>query len=178
MSSSSPENILLYLPPAQEEAIREVFAELADAGLPQQFQRPHITVTFAKAMDPAVVELAARLLPPLLPATFARVGTVVFGTKSKQTIAWLLEADPALEEAARAISAANPEGRGARWTPHLTMGLRIPRQQVPDYIAALDDAARARRISPSAGRPALDEFTADVAGYWRPKTQEWRVFEF
>ena len=176
MSSASPENILLYLPPAQEQAINDVFAELATRGFPQQYQRPHITITFAKGMAPAAIDTAARLLPPLIPATFARVGTVIFGTKSKQTIAWLLETDARLEAAARAISAANPEVRGDRWTPHLTMGLRIPRRLVPDYIAALDDIARARRISRTADSHSLSEFTASQAAYWKPQSQELRIF--
>lgn len=35
MNSASPENILLYLPPAQEQTINDVFAELATRGFPQ-----------------------------------------------------------------------------------------------------------------------------------------------
>ena len=170
MSSRSPENLLLYLPPSEEEAVNGLFAELAERGLPRQYQRPHITVTFAPRMDQDVVALAARLLPPLLPATFERVGTVVFGTKSKQTIAWLLETTPELEEAARQISAANPDGRGFRWIPHLTVGLRIPRAQVPGYLAELGDALVAR--APLSSPLSFKELTAARAAYWRPERQE------
>lgn len=157
---------MLYLRPEDEEKVRGVFATLAEEGFPVQHQRPHITVTFAPTMDPAVVELARELLPPLMPAVFHRVGTVVFGRKSKQTVAWLLETTDDLEIAARQVSAANPEGRGPRWTPHLTMGLRLPRALVPDYMRALDEIAG----------PEHKEFRADHAAWWRPKTQRLDIF--
>lgn len=162
MSTASPDNILLYLPEKQEEQIREIFAGLAERGFPVQNQRPHITVTFAPEMDPHVVELAAELLPAVIPATFRRVGNVIFGTKRKRTVAWLLETSDELEMAARKISAANPEGRGPRWTPHLTMGLRLPREDVGDYLTAMDELTSSH----------FKELNAVEAAYWRPRTQE------
>lgn len=133
----SPENILLRLPRSEEDEIRAIYAELARRGFPEQQQRPHVTVTFAQDMDRRVVGEAAVVLPPVLPARLARVGTVVFGRKSKQTVAWLLEAPDELDTAARHVSALNPHGRGPRWIPHLTMGLRLPKSIVPAYIEAL-----------------------------------------
>ena len=130
----SPDNILMYLAPEQEHQIRELFAELEAHGFPSQAQTPHITVTFAPQMHDDVVKRAAEILPPLIPAEFQRVGTVIFGRKSKQTVAWLLETDDELECAARELSRLNPDGRGDRWIPHITMGLRIPRSIVPEYI--------------------------------------------
>lgn len=112
-------------------------------------------------MSPHVVERAGARLPGLVPASFRRVGTVVFGTKSKQTVAFLLETSEELEQVARELSALNPDGRGDRWIPHLTVGLRLPRSVVPAYLAALDEL------------DVLREFVADRAGYWRPQTQEW-----
>ncbi|MHA7224659.1 2'-5' RNA ligase family protein [Glutamicibacter soli] len=160
--SRSPENILLRLPEAEEQSIRDVFARLEQLGFPRQQQTPHITVTFAPAMEPQVVACAAELLPAVIPSTLVRVGTVVFGTKRKQTVAWLLEASDELEIAARSISAVNPAGRGPRWTPHLTMGLRLPRDIVPDYLRAMDELVS----------PPLKEFTAIRAEYFRPQSQE------
>lgn len=162
MSVNSPENIKLFLPADQEEEIKAIFDRLAFRGFPRQNQTPHITITFAKQMEPHVVERAKELLPPLIPCQFPRVGQVIFGTKRKQTIAWLLEAPDELEIAARELSALNPEGRGPRWTPHLTMGLRIPRPQVADYIAALDEETS----------PHFRELTADRAVFWRPSVHE------
>lgn len=154
----SPENILLRLPSEEEEGIRAIYADLAAGGFPEQRQRPHISVTFAPRMDTRVVGEAAVLLPPLLPAQLRRAGIVVFGTKSKQTVAWLLEAPEELEAAARTLSAMNPEGRGARWVAHLTMGLRIPKADVPGYIAALGEATS----------PHLNQVTAERAVFYQP----------
>lgn len=162
MSARSPENILLRLSEREEEEVREVYAALHQRGFPQQHQRPHISVTFALRMQPRVVEEAAALLPPLLPARLDRVGVVVFGTKSKQTVAWLLEAPSEVDAAARELSALNPSGRGARWVPHLTMGLRIPKSMVPDYIGALAEVTN----------PHFKELTAARAVYFRPATGE------
>jgi len=154
----SPENILLRLPEAEEQAVRAIYTELADRGFPQQHQRPHISVTFAPAMRRRAIAAASDLLPPALPAALRRSGLAIFGTKSKQTVAWLLEAPEDLERAARAVSAANPEGRGERWIPHLTMGLRLPKRIVPDYIAALQEVTS----------PHFKELTAQRAVFYQP----------
>lgn len=162
---TSPDNILLHLAEDEEQRVGEVFARLEERGFPAQKQTPHITVTFSPAMADDVVQRAAELLPPVIPARFMRVGTVVFGAKRKQTVAWLLETSDDLEIAARDISALNPDGRGPRWTPHLTMGLRLPREIVPDYMRALDEVTSVH----------LKELTAIRAALWRPRTQELRI---
>lgn len=162
---ASPENILLHLSEDAEQQVRDVFKLLEERGFPAQRQKPHITVTFSPVMQDHVVESAAELLPPLIPASFRRVGSVVFGTKRKQTVAWLLETTEELEIAAREISALNPDGRGSRWIPHLTVGLRLPREIVPDYIRALDGLTSSH----------LKELTAVRAALWRPESQELTV---
>ena len=101
-------------------------------------------------------------MPSLIPATFKRVGTVVFGTKRRQSVAWLLEASDEMEVVAREISAVNPDGRGPRWIPHVTMGLRLPRKIVPDYMRALDEVVP----------PDFKTITATRAGYWRPSLNQ------
>lgn len=162
---ASPENILLHLPEEEEQQVREIFARLEERGFPRQHQTPHITITFSPSMSEDVVDRAAELLPAVIPASFHRVGTVVFGTKRKQTVAWLLETTDALEIAAREISALNPDGRGPRWNPHLTVGLRLPREMVPDYLRALDE------VTP----PRFKDLTAVRAGFWRPAVQHMTV---
>ena len=154
----SPENILLRLSDEDEQTVRAIYAELARRGFPKQRQRPHVSITFAPTMQRQVIGEAAVLLPPLLPATLRRVGVAVFGTKSKQTVTWLLEAPEPLERAARTISALNPEGRGERWIPHLTMGLRLPKAIVPDYIAALAEVTS----------PHFNDITAQRAVFYQP----------
>lgn len=52
----------------------------------------------------------------------------------------------------------------ARAGPHLTVGLRLPREIVPDYLRALD------------GVPLhLENFTAIRAALWRPSIQQLSV---
>lgn len=145
--------------------MREVFSRLEERGFPAQKQTPHITITYSPIMAADAVERAATLLPPVIPSRFRRVGTVVFGTKRKRTVAWLLETSDEMEDAARAISALNPDSRGRSWTPHLTMGLRLPREIVPDYIRALDEVTS----------PHFKELTVVRAAYWRPRTSELTV---
>ncbi|AQQ14931.1 hypothetical protein CGLAU_04785 [Corynebacterium glaucum] len=159
MSQRSPENILLRLPKEEEEAVRAIYAALAERGFPQQHQRPHVSITFAPTMDTRVVGEAAELLPGLLPEALRRAGVVIFGTKSKQTVTWLLEAPDELERAARRLSAMNPDGRGERWVPHLTMGLRLPKAIVPDYVAALGEVTS----------PHFTEITAERAVFYQPR---------
>lgn len=112
MSKASPDNILLYLPKKQEDQVRDIFAGLAERGFPIQQQRPHITVTFSPHMQSEVVDLAAELLPAVIPADFRRVGNVIFGTKRKQTVAWLLETTDELEIAARKSVPPTQTGEG------------------------------------------------------------------
>lgn len=163
MSIRSPENIFLYLPDRQEQQVREIFSGLAELGLPLQKQRPHITITFAQKMDPQVVKLAAELLPGVIPAEFHRAGIAIFGTRSKQTVTWLLETTDEMHEVAQKISAANPDGRGRQWIPHLTVGLRIPRAQIPDYLVGLE------KVTPT----RFKHLVAERAGWWRPSVQEY-----
>lgn len=162
MSVNSPENILLNLPDEQAATVRGIFDELAARGFPPQWQTPHITVTFSPNMAPHVVERAREILPSAVPSELSRRGVVVFGTGKKQTVAWLLEATDELENAARELSALNPDGRGPRWVPHLTVGLRLPRDIVPSYIDALS------QITPR----EFKSITAVEAAYWRPSVGE------
>src|SRR5699024_8755047 len=162
---ASPDNILLHLPDKEEHQIRDLFAQLADRGFPVQNQTPHSTLTFSPEMQEHVTQRAAELLPAVIPAQFRRVGTVVFGTKRKQTAAWRIDTDEELEAVARELSRMNPAGGGERWIPLLTVGLRLPRVIVPDYIRALG-----ARTSPH-----LRELTGIRAALWKPRIQELTV---
>ncbi|MGO2653797.1 2'-5' RNA ligase family protein [Corynebacterium casei] len=162
---ASPDNILLHLPEQEEQYVRQLFAQLAERGFPVQNQTPHITITFSPEMKEHVSVRAAELLPAVIPAQFQRVGIIVFGTKRKQTVAWLLETSGELEAVARELSGINPDGRGKRWIPHLTVGLRLPREIVPDYIRALDELTS----------PHFKELTAARAALWKPRLQELTV---
>lgn len=101
----------------------------------------------------------------VVPTTLRRVGTVVFGTRSKQTVAWLLEAEPELHKVAAQLSEANPEGRGPMWIPHLTVGLRIPKTIVPHYLETLAGVTSTH----------FKEIRVDRASFWRPSVQQERI---
>ena len=64
--------------------MRDIFAGLAERGFPIQQQRPHITVTFSPHMQPEVVDLAAELLPAVIPADFRRVGNVILAPSASR----------------------------------------------------------------------------------------------
>lgn len=160
---ASPENLLIHLAKDDEQRVRELFDALEQRGFPRQSQTPHVTITFAPQIPQHIVDRAADLLPPVIPAPFERRGLVVFGTKSKQTVAWLLETTEELERAARELNALNPDGRGERWLPHLTVGLRLPRAMVGDYCQALDELAS----------PHFKTMTGLRAGLWRPTEQHY-----
>lgn len=145
--------------------MREIFDALEARGFPRQNQTPHITISFSHDMAPAAVERAAEVLPAVIPAEFQRVGTVIFGTRRKQTVAWLLETRETMRRAAREISVLNPEDHRTDWIPHLTMGLRLPRETVPEYVAALDE------VTPR----HFKELLAHRAGFWKPVTREYRA---
>ncbi|WP_054953851.1 2'-5' RNA ligase family protein [Flaviflexus massiliensis] len=162
---ASPQNILLYLPPDQERQVNEIFDALEARGFPRQRQTPHISITFSQSMAPAAVEHAAQTLPGVIPAEFQRVGTVVFGTRGKQTVAWLLETGQPMWQVAREISALNPDHHRVEWIPHLTMGSRIPREMVPEYIASLDEVTPRR----------FKHVCAHRAGFWMPTTRQYRA---
>lgn len=162
---ASPQNILMYLSPEQEQQVREIFDALEARGFPRQNQTPHITISFSHDMSPAAVDRAAEVLPGVVPADFQRVGTVIFGARRKQTVAWLLETGEPMRQAAREISSLNPDDHRTDWIPHLTMGLRLPREMVPGYIAALDE------LTPR----HFKELLAHRAGFWKPATQEYRA---
>src|SRR5699024_5413436 len=136
--------------------VRDLFAQLTGRGFPVQNQIPHITLTFSPEMKENVINSAAALLPSVIRAKLRRGGAVLFGTKRKQTVAWLIETDEKLEAVARELSKINPDGRGERWIPHLTVGLRLPREIVPDYIRALDELTS----------PHLRELTGIRAALW------------
>lgn len=54
----------------------------------------------------------------------------------------------------RTLDPVSPE----RWAPHLTMGLRLPKAVVPDYIAALAEVTS----------PHLTELTVASAAFYQP----------
>jgi 2'-5' RNA ligase len=131
-----------------EDAIRRQWAALVEAGLPSQAHhrsptnRPHVTLTVAERIDPAVDE-ALRAPAGLLPLP-CRIGApLVFGHRSL-VLARLIVPDAGLlrvQESVDAICGPHmpadpfPHARPGQWTPHVTLARRLA---PVDLAAALE----------------------------------------
>ncbi|MYW01076.1 2'-5' RNA ligase family protein [Streptomyces sp. SID3343] len=112
-----------------ELAVRQVWDELAELGLPGQglrpsaVNRPHLTLGSCAELSDHARELIADACAALpLAVVFAR--PVRFGGRSR-TVAWEVAADDALlalhVRVWRAIDAQNPYHHPAAWAPHVTL---------------------------------------------------------
>ena len=134
-----------------DDAIRRQWAALAEAGLPSQAHhrsptnRPHVTLTVAAGVDPAVDaplrELAGRLPMP------CRIGApLVFGHRSLVLARLIVPGRGLLDfhESVDAICAPHlpsgpfPHASPGQWTPHVTLARRLA---PADLAAALDAVA-------------------------------------
>lgn len=153
-------SVELLFDSAAEDAIRRQWAALVEAGLPSQAQhrsptnRPHVTLTVAERIDPAV-DVALRAPAALLPLA-CRIGApVVFGRRTL-VLARLIVPDAGLlrvHESVDAIcgphmpSGPFPHARPGQWTPHVTLARRL----APTDLAAALDAVCADAADGTAG---------------------------
>jgi hypothetical protein len=143
-------SVELLFDPESEEAIRRDWRALAEAGLPSQANhrsptnRPHVTLTAGKAIDPAVdaplVDLAATLPVP------CRVGApIVFGSgrftlvRSIVATADLLRLHAAVDDVCRLHL---PDGsyahtRPGQWTAHVTLARRMTGSELAQAFSIL-----------------------------------------
>jgi hypothetical protein len=117
-----------------EDAVRHIWDELRDAGIPSQApaSRPHATLTVAERIDP---EVEAALAP--LVARFplpCRIGAPLFFGRAKVVLARLLVPTAALLDLhARVHQLSEPHahpapmanGRPDEWTAHVTLARRV-----------------------------------------------------
>jgi hypothetical protein len=131
-----------------EAAIRREWNALADAGLPSQARhpsptnRPHVTLTVAQRIDPAV---DAALWEPArqLPLDCLIGAPMVFGRAALTLVRLIVPAAGLLRlhESVDSICAPYlssgpfPHVRPGRWTPHVTLARRLA---PADLAAALD----------------------------------------
>ncbi len=131
-----------------DAAIRRQWAALADAGLPSQAHhkspsnRPHVTLTVAQRIDPAV---DAALWEPArqLPLDCLIGAPMIFGRKSLTLVrlivpaAGLLRLQESVDSICAPYVASEPFAhvRPGRWTPHVTLARRLASA---DLAAALD----------------------------------------
>jgi hypothetical protein len=131
-----------------EAAIRRVWDDLATAGLPSQAgvkaatNRPHVTLTVAQSIAPAVDELLAPVAARL-PMRCVIGAPLLFGS-GKRTLARLAvpSAEMILMQAEVALSCLEHQTPGpldhtlpGAWTPHVTLARRLA---PADVAAALD----------------------------------------
>ncbi|WP_225813451.1 2'-5' RNA ligase family protein [Streptomyces spinosus] len=126
----------LLLDEAADEAVRQAWRRLADAGLPSQARHrsptnsPHLTLTTCPELTPAIrwelAEAAAALPLPV------RCTGVVRFERPTSVLAWALDLDCALAGLHRWVWDAvasdsppetlNPLHAPGRWSPHITLG--------------------------------------------------------
>lgn len=120
-------SIELVLDDQLDAAVRGEWRMLSEAGLPSQADhrgasnRPHVTVSTADALP---LDGPVDLLP--LPITVGSL--VLFGAGTRRTLARLVLPTSEL--------LALRDGPG--WTPHVTLARRLPVEDIPTALAALD----------------------------------------
>jgi 2'-5' RNA ligase len=135
-----------------EAAVRHIWDELRDAGIPSQApaSRPHATLTVASHIDP----LAEHVLAPLVsrfPLPCSLGATLIFG-RSAGVMARLLVPSPELLELQAEVyrlcvplmqPSPMPHTAPGEWTPHVTLARRVPPTRL---TAALRIAGRPAQI--------------------------------
>ncbi|MEU0496317.1 2'-5' RNA ligase family protein [Mycobacterium sp. NPDC006124] len=154
-------SVELLFDEATDAAIRGQWAALADAGLPSQARhrsptnRPHVTLTVADHVDPAV-DAALRELSERLPLPCHVGAPLVFG-RSSVVLARLIVPSAALLGLHAAVdevcaphvrSEVFPHARPGQWTPHVTLARRLP---PADLAAALEAVASDDLVGAFAG---------------------------
>lgn len=141
-------SIELLFDPDTEAAIRRIWDDLARAGLPSQAEvrsptnRPHVTLTVAESIAPAVDDLLAGVAARL-PLRCVIGAPLLFGS-GKRVLARLAvpSAELILMQAEVALSCLEHQRPGpvdhtlpGAWTPHVTLCRRLA---PADVAAALD----------------------------------------
>jgi 2'-5' RNA ligase len=146
-------SVELLFDPESDEAIRREWRTLADAGLPSQANhrsptnRPHVTLTAATAIDPAV-DGPLGALAATLPVS-CRVGApIVFGS-GRFTLVRSIVPTPELLRLHAAVDEMClphlPDGsyahtRPRQWTAHVTLARRMTAPELTAALALLADS--------------------------------------
>lgn len=158
------QSVELTFDAASDAAVRDLWARLAEAGLPSEQRstpsashRPHLTLfagnTLDAQADKALPGLVTGLdLPVRLGALLSfgpRRGTVVL---ARQVVAGRKLLD--LQAAVAACCGADRDGLfgPGRWTPHVTLARRVPVERLGDAVQALGDLPELTGISRSCRR--------------------------
>jgi 2'-5' RNA ligase len=148
------QSVELLLDDLSEATVLEQWRLLDAAGLPSQAQhrgptnRPHVTLAVVPSVA-AEAELAlARCCSEALPLEVRLGGLAAFGRDPVVLVRLVVVTRELLDLHARVAGAvALPDDTllsPGRWTPHVTLARRMPLQQLPDALHALDRAVEAR----------------------------------
>jgi hypothetical protein len=147
---------------AGDETVRRDWQALRDAGLPSQLDHrgttngPHLTLVAAPVLGAADDERALALLAPLLPVEVRVAGVALLGG-SRVTVARLVDVPDVLARAVLDLRRDVADVQHPGWLPHVTLGRRIPRSDVPAALGVLGHADvvlrldTLRRWDPDAG---------------------------
>jgi hypothetical protein len=127
-------SVELIFDPDTESAVRRIWDDLREAGIPSQApaSRPHTTLTVAERVDPEVDALLASLLPRF---PFAcRLGAPLFFGRAKAVLARLLVPTIELLDVHAQVHrmclphlhpGPMPNALPGEWTAHVTMARRV-----------------------------------------------------
>jgi 2'-5' RNA ligase superfamily len=127
-------SVELVFDPDTEAAVRHIWDELREAGIPSQApaSRPHATLVVAERIDPAVDELL-RMLGERFPFP-CRIGAPLFFGRTKAVLARLVVPTTALLHVHAEVyrmclphldPGSKPNTLPGDWTAHVTMARRI-----------------------------------------------------
>lgn len=130
---------------SSESAVRGCWEALAAAGLPSQadnargmVNQPHVSLVVAREIPSAVAEFARSELAGQLPTTLDVRGLVLLGDSAKVTVALLAEPDVRIARVVAKLRESTPAVRHPVWTPHVTLGRRIPRERIGEALTVLE----------------------------------------
>ena len=153
------QSVELTLDPGTDRAVRDLWARLAEAGLPTEQRtipspshRPHVTLFAADRLDPGADDALPGLLVDLdLPLRVG--GLLAFGPRrGSLVLARQVVVDRALldlQTAVAALCGAGPDGHfgPGRWTPHVTLARRVPVERLSAVVQALGDLPELDAVS-------------------------------
>lgn len=133
----------LVLDGVDDEAVRHRWTRLEEAGVPSAARhtgithRPHLTVASGPRPSEEVLEVAARLLVPLLPVVLPVVGLALLGRPGRAVLAELVAPTEDLRDAREQVRARWQGFDDRPWVPHLTLAPRLAPVEVALALAAL-----------------------------------------
>jgi len=146
------QSVELLLDPVSEAVVRDEWLALRDAGLPTEQRaqtgtshRPHITLFAGPEILPEVDRALSRALSDL--DLECQLGALMLFGPHRDRFVLVHQVVPTtgmLEVQSSVARLCGADGSSnfapGRWSPHVTVARRLPREQVPDVLSVLDGA--------------------------------------